>query len=47
MAPWEVTGEKLTRWGRMVWRYRMELYKQEFDDAVARERTKVNQIFDR
>jgi hypothetical protein len=37
MPPWEVTGEKLTRWGRMVWRYRMELYANEQNSKQQRE----------
>lgn len=45
MPPWEVTGEQLTRWRRMVWRFRMELFLVEQNARIERDREemRVNQ----
>lgn len=36
--PWIITGENLTRWRRLVWEYRYELYSKEFSDKIQREK---------
>ena len=41
VPPWVVTGEELTRWRRLVWRYRHELYAGEL---AARRRREVDEL---
>lgn len=34
--PWEITGEKLTPWRRLVWRCRYELYADQLSEQNRR-----------
>jgi transcription initiation factor IIE alpha subunit len=35
--PWEIEGDKVTRWMRYIWRLRMELYLSELNAKRQRE----------
>jgi len=37
MPPWEVTGEKLSRWRRYVWRQRQNVYVSEVNAKQRRD----------
>lgn len=36
LPPWEVTGENLTRWRRIVWQARYEVYQSAFNERMNR-----------
>jgi len=35
-APWEITGEEITKWRRLVWKHRHICYVEEYNSMIRR-----------